>query len=594
MPTNIDGSPDVTNPYATPSPLTATIADQINQKDFLQKIDKAAKTFGIVSPSQAFGVKDTLDGNRSGYQFLTEGQTGIYDAAVIGLPPPDSMNSQPYDPRYQYFLGKFNENLIEQITAKNSKMPISYFMEIIATNKVEALSPENKIILETAIVDATKETQMEWSIAQTRDFMEKVEGYLNSAKKAALKVANDLPSNDPAQLSIVSLVSIITSALGQLKQVLGKLQLDEFSISQKAGVAKKDGIDLRGIAWEKSFKEYQENQAIMEKQKESAEKAKDVGFIVSMVASAAMLVVSAITLNPALAVATVVMMAYSIADRELNLTGQAVEGFTKVIESLAPDEATRNWIKGIVVAVLVVALVVLLVTSGGGAAGAAASATTSGLTQIGKEVFKQLAIQFAMMFLISSQYVPDLIIGALIDSGDLDKEKDEQKIAMIKVGINAVLMLAMLAGSAKLGSLKSGGAKGIDQAKELSQSHIIDDLVGGIREMDPRRFPSLSLPEKVVYIRNFFQASNLIFQIYTSIYLGILSLDLAKLYERIGDTDKEIAAIGLLIKNLDNLIVLLSEDREKIAEFLKSIANTIDQVYALASDSSSKLAQFRA
>lgn len=430
---------------------------------------------------------------------------------TLARPDPESHAApQPFDPSWrratnQFFINTFREDLIKQIKEKNPNLSAEeveakalYLNQIISVNQTDTLSSKDKDTIKLSLITATETTQKAWSlppawnvksqsieewtptvmnptppvnmeIAQREVIGENTQELLTSIENAAMKVKNQFPSNESARLAIGDLVAIISAALRDLKAVLQLVQMNDANISSKVSVAK--GKDIGEM-----IKITDQNiQQMFDAQKAREEQAKLAAFmkIFAPIMSGALTVIGMLALpftagaSLALVAAGVavgmVMLTYTVLDAVFDLTTKAVEAFNKYLEDKYPDPPAsniqkRNMIKGAVLGALVVVLVVALLASGGGALGTVAATTAGEIAkQAAQLAIKQLTIQFAMMAIMSSNLIPDLIIQSLIANGAIDKDDEKTKMIVTMI-IMAVTMVVMVAGVSKY-SMKGPGIK---------------------------------------------------------------------------------------------------------------------------------------
>ena len=510
--------------------------------------------------------------------------------------------------------------------------------------------------LEAKDLTPTKEIDppIEVTTARTEIFLENMDKLAISTQKAADKMVKETAENDPNNLAVGDLVKMIALAISELKQVLQDMQISESKINSKMAIAKRDQQKEHLDEVYKALEKQKKIERKMRKQKKIAGIMKIVAPVVSglvAIAAVAFCIASGGLGAPAaiiaIAVVSTILFAYTIVDSQEGYTQLAIEAFNNSMEETFPDKLTRDIVKGLILSVIAALMILMITLSGGGAAAstgtAAANATAA---EVAKEVALQLTIQTSMMFIMSSNILPDLVIDSCVAAGAVSKD-DQETIMIIRMIVMALTLIlcmeAMAKGQGLLGSgatmmkdSAQGAMKNVQTAvrnmREMTTETVkksFDEFIKAFQAMlndlyesgqaayaNALKFSNEAMSQttldrikqtmaglkdiftnqkdlaKIAHnCEDIFKMGGLGVNAGYSIYLGTLSLQLADLFKQLGEIEKEKEALQALIQLFEKLLSSMQGDQTKRAEWINNLTKAMDNMYASESIMSTKITQ---
>lgn len=437
-------SPFTTGAPASPPPNTAPMTSTI----------KAAAPTDVLGghtvvqqlPEQRWGRKDHQ-------VYLADMRHPILEGAMS---PEEAGAPTPFEPSWQKAVNKFHKDLVKK--------------------HLNVKKPDGSTMTDTEVQEkATKKTQTDWKLPNSwhygtqnsqdwtpietnvtppvnlngaktellsKNLQKTVASLENNGKKLLAK--GGLPPNDPSRLAVGDLVKVLSKAMFDLQGILQQMEITD--------------ADKSGEMSQARFKESQESyETAKETQAKNAEIAdarkqqEKVGGIIQAVsigvavAFAVFAVASAVftgggSLVIAAAVVAGVMAGYTVLDSKYQLTAKAMDGFNSMLDKIC--ENGPPWLKTFLQVVAVAFVAIILCAAIAASGGAAAGTVTQ---QVFAEVAKQMTIQLAVMFIMSSNVLPQLAVDALTASGAIDKNDETAKMVVQMIVMAMTMIVTMRA-----------------------------------------------------------------------------------------------------------------------------------------------------
>jgi len=586
---------------------------------------------------------------------------------VLQMPDPEGGTAPtPFEPAWQKAVNKFFQDRVRENVIKKYKeeSPESQkqIIQSLLNGDFESLDKEKQEIVEKA----TTETQTAWSLPKSWSLgtqkasnwtpikadvvppvsveesrkevlTENLVQLATSMETASLKVENALPPNDPKRIPVGELIKIIAQAISDLKSLLQTMQIRDAEISTKMSKFKYEQISDRTEEIANIAKKQGDIRKAQSKQEKTAKIMKIVAPCISGLVILIGCVATAFT-GPAgiavvyagIAVGTL-MLGYTIADGELNLTSQAIEAFNSSMDDrFKNDPVGKDITKAFILIAVLTLLLAAIMASGGAAAPtigteAAAQTSTQVSIQVAKEMVKQMTIQVAIMFIMASNIVPELVCDAIINCGFVNKD-DEKTLMIIQTIIMALTMILVIGMISKFGVNNtaeggaSTGAKVADKSakaaadaekaaaatkastESLKESNtkildaikqILSDLKDSLNPMTAGRgLLTLLSPEALMagdygrfamQLQDFFRIASLGIESGTAISNGLISLQIVDILRDLGELEKSEELTQMLIQLLERLVKSFQEGAVLQTDWLNNLNGAMDTVYASGS-----------
>ena len=441
-----------------------------------------------------------------------------------------------------------------------------------------------------------------------------------SLDAAGAALLEQIPKETSQAKGVGDLIKIIAKALRDLKELLQTMQIQDSDLADKFLELKYDQIEVRKKEIEDNKKKQKEIARAQRKRQDIAKFMKIFAPIVSAIIVIAGAVAAVFTLGAGapliyagILVGTV-MLSYTIVDGELNLTSQGMEGLNKMFDKLFPHNKTGEQIFKIFIIIVVIAVLAAAMAASGGAAGG------SFASQVAQESVKQLTIQTSMMFIMSSNILPDIVCQALIKSGAI-KADDEKALMIIKMVVMLVTMLATMGALGYSESMRGGLSKfSLEETTNAIKSQLsnlskislenasqatldaLSALITGLREAIPSpnlkamlaggtdllNFGYMTSQETMDFerfcsqIRDLSKVVQLGTQGVTSAYVADVGFNLAKLLKELGGLEKAQEVTQLLIKLFEDLLNSFQNGLSSNSQWLNNLNGAISAVYGSA------------
>ena len=623
MDTNISNTPQ--NPISKPPPIeSGPVSPGGSSAPTRTAIPPTPET--VSTGFQPFKEIDTFDQSNVVIQQFTKSEERGFKQPYLGssgqpiLPFPDpegNSGPQPFEPSWKKAIDRFfKERVKEKLSEKmkeggNVDLNLNRILNAQAFGKLETLSKEELQIIE----ESTSETQKAWALppswnvgstkpkdwtpvnreaiapvsiefARREILCNNVGELLESLEKTGNKVMASFAPNDPNNLAASDFIRVIASAIRDLKGVLRNLQLQDAEMSKKFSKAKLEDVKLRTIELENITKKNEEAMKNRLKQEKTSKAMKIFGLVMSAVALVVSVLAIPVTggasvLIIAGIIVSATMLAYTALDFAFDVTSKAVQGCGKLLEKMAPGDENA-WVRKIVkytfAAVMVAVVICAIVFTGGAATGNVVAATTA---QIVKAVaiasIRQLAIQASMIALMSSNVIPELGTDLLIKSGALGQNDEDGK--MIAQIIFSALQAALMVVAVLFGA-RSVGRQTVVTTGQITQT--IKDIVA---KLGP------SFPKVMQKLPDILRMASLGVESGFGIYIGTLGIQLGNLYKDLGDMEKSEEMLQLLIKLFTQILNNFQEGMSGQNEWLNTLQNAINSVYAAGTQISNRVAQ---
>lgn len=296
------------------------------------------------------------------------------------------------------------------------------------------------------------------------------------------------------------------------------------------------------------------------------------------------------------------LTAYSIVDSQLGLTQSAVAALNDyLLEEFPGDDnvLARAGVKAAIISAIAVPLAIAFVASGGGAA---VNVATQTATMVAKEAalqaIRQASMQLLLLTIMSSNAIPDLMMGSLIQSGAIDKDDEKAKFITQIICMIVVMGITMY-GATNLSRASTAAKPAVPPpptvpkpviappiaaaptvvvAKTASErlSLLIDKILAALAKAAEKAgnvavetaksgketiqsfletFKRMPDPKELPHsITAMVQAAGVSVQAVDGFYRGVLGLKLAELTKELGDLQQSEELIQALIKSLEDIL----------------------------------------
>jgi len=566
---------------------------------------------------------------------------------------------------------------------------VNTIMQSVATGNMSQLSDEDQQIA----ASATEETQKAWKLPDTwtlgskdaaawtptvidvippvgisadsnQVLGENLEKLLTSFETAGKKISDEIPPDDPKQKDVDNYLRVITTALRDLKALLDNIQLQSAEQSDKFSELKYDMLKQH----EADLKKIQEQQKKIDKQRKKAKKMNKDMKIVSITVSAAIVLVSIVAIGASMGAATgpsafliamacssSAMFAYTIADSEYGLTAQVMEAFANWKADLPYSGGVKQWIDAaFAIAAIVVLIAAIMASGGGAAAGVAAGATQAAVQATTQQVAKQVLIAFiaqitmqaSIMFIMSSNIIPDLGCRALNKLGLVDKD-DQEAMMIAQIMFMIMTLLAVVACSSYSGPAVGGSQAGqavgtttkttsetIKQALESMVNYLkkmVDSIIQSLQNAAKAVKDAWEAPLKAIQhmlssigtylkdtgagfvqtfnlpqfgrtgaydwlkfttqLQNLLQMGKIGTEAGVSFSLAFISFSISDILKELGENEKAQEITKMLIQLLEQMLSGFQGDLKSGGELYKNLNSTLDEIFKSTSQSFTQATQ---
>ena len=473
-------------------------------------------------------------------------------------------------------------------------------------------------------------SSIEVNIARQKMLLDNCSEIYQTVDAAVKKLMSQLKENDPNHIPLQDFTTIIAKAIGDLKRVLQKMQLQDADKTAETQKLKFKDIEGRRAKIEENLQAKKDQADAQHAQEKNAKWMNILGPIISVVS----IVVGAALLWAGGAGAAVIaagvavgvaLAAYSVVDSQFGLTQKIGAAINEFVMDLTDDPTIRAIIKAAIGVVLVAIVVVAIVASGGSAAGNIATQTVA---QIGKqaalEMGKQLTVQIAMGLIMTTNGFGELA-GQIAIAAGADEETQKQIEMITQIVVMGLMLVGMVGlkgfskGKGVLGTPKDA----VEELKESSRS-LNQAIKEGIQKIQAYDFTQLpadiadsvtsgaknwgkgvllmgkdliflsegKTPEKV--LRSLDTALKVTpngIKIYDGIHRWQTALVIQKLLLAIGENEKAIELTEALIRDLEALLANLQGHQASKGEFLESLQTFYNNLYTTKNQISSQLFQ---
>jgi hypothetical protein len=305
--------------------------------------------------------------------------------------------------------------------------------------------------------------------------------FLDETEKGLQDVLNSLPSDDPNRAELYNFSQLFFEQSRSIKQTMLKLYSSDVETSRTLTDKQEILTDERSKTAKEKYDKQEEMRAKQQSMGIFGFAMKIVGPIIAALSTIVGALLAAFTFGASTALivagiaAGVAMTAYSTVDSITGVTGKIIQAFTEALEKNKNlSDTDRALIK---FATMLGAVLVLA---------AAGTAAASAATQVGAQVtqqaialaVKQMATQGAIMAVMSSGAIPELVGTLLAQQGVSEEGQQVAQTAVIVVEILAIMAM-MVRGSSSAGAPQQAA----EQTQQASQSASrLSTVIEGIKQ----------------------------------------------------------------------------------------------------------------
>ncbi len=433
------------------------------------------------------------------------------------LAPPDRISASsasPFSPSWQVASNQFFKESVEKLAA-SPQAAQALLKKLLSQEGVDSLSGEEQALF----AEACQETRAVWQLPATWTFGSSnpidwtpirpvtappvdvelatrlalagnLQQLCDNFSAAATKVAEDLPAGDPNKVAVAEITLVIAQALSELRQILQEIQLIESTRQKDLSQAKTEQFTARSQELDKALK----NQLKMIQAQKKADRMSKSMKTISLAVSVTVIAIGVIALpftaggSTPLIIAGLAMssamLAYTVADSQYGLTQQLMNDFNTWIANSNMSPEAKLMVKA---TILTAAIIVLLAAVLAGGAGE----TASFATQVGVEFSKQAAVQASIMFIMSSNILPELVVSGLVSAGAIDEEDEKTKM-ITQIIVMAMTMVAVISATS-LSMSPQSSAEGATTSFAQSMQNAVSNVKTALVDFGKSSVDSLKL-----------------------------------------------------------------------------------------------------
>jgi hypothetical protein len=382
----------------------------------------------------------------------------------------------PFPPQFEDLMGKIKQ-VTTQLTASQYGLPITW-------------TPSTVDIQQWVPIHLNPVSSMNLSLVKLNSLFNNFNLLVEDYGAVTTQVLSTLPSDHPSVLAIAGTGSlsdylkIISSAIQLAKSTLRDLQIADAQRSEKNVSIKFDMMmdklrqqqEALSTNLQKSDKEKQMDQLGLSMQiiGPIISALMTVAAVLSIILTMGLATPGAVGLIIAAVIIGTVMTAYAVADSVVGITPMLVESFKEMLSSIEGPQWVRDLVKAIIIIAVVailIAIVAVMVTSGNvGQVATIGSRVAASITNLSAslaakvaqqfstavsrqliqegirvgivETVKQLAIQAIVLFVTTTNALPDLV-ASIMEAAGCDK-KSQMIARMVTMAATMLVLLPLM------------------------------------------------------------------------------------------------------------------------------------------------------